>query len=78
MTTKRCLHCQQEYAVPVQSTVQVPLIAGHCPACSARHEEIATVAFAVSVADARKILGGMLPGRVRAILQELVRMYDEG
>lgn len=68
---KTCLHCGTEYQPDPL------LIVGCCSTCSGRHEEIATIGFSVTIAEARKILAGTLPGRVRGELQEMVRFYDE-
>lgn len=68
-----CGHCHG----PIIDDPAKDRIVGLCHTCSAVHEEIAILGIQMTIADARKILGGKLPAKVRAQLADGVKFYEE-
>lgn len=71
-TEPLCLHCRQ--APAPRTPTAMP---GFCQGCTDRWEDIATLGFQVSVTEARRILAGTLPARVREELTAMVKFFEE-
>lgn len=69
---KACLQCHAPIPDPSPD-----LLPGMCRACTDRHEEISTLWIQITIAQARQMLGGTLPAKVREEISEMVKFYEE-